>query len=320
MRSLLVSLLAVGSIVACSSSSDEGAAASGHEDGFNPPAALSGELRVDAPSVDVPASADLTWCQYIENPFGREVDVVASRGFQSKFGHHAILMEVPGSEDRLGESHECTERDMTNARFLAGGSDAAAQFKIPEGVGFRIPKASVLMVQTHWINTSTTPARGQTVFNIGVRDPDPKRLTAQLFAALTVDVEVPPRGPARATTDCTIAEDLKFFAIGGHAHEWGAHVTLTVDRKDGVKETLYDHPWEPHYQADPPLQYYDTKNALELHAGDVLHVTCDYQNTTDDPLRFPREMCVGIGFYFPGTADIQCADGRWLRGGGGGLP
>jgi hypothetical protein len=299
---------------AASSSTDEPAFIAG----FSPPAAAPNEVRLVAPLVtNIPASGDLTWCTYIANPFDREVDVVQSRGFQSKFGHHAILMEVVGAEDRLGQSHVCGDADMTNARFLAGGSDAAAQFHIPDGVAFRIKKASVLMIQTHWINTSPSPAVGQAVFNIGVKEPDGTRQSAQLFAAYTARVTLPPRAPAHAKTDCTIRQDMSFFALGGHAHEWGTHVRLTVDRNGGTNEMLYDHDWEPHFQADPPLSYFETTAPLQLKAGDVLHVECDYQNTSDAEVRFPREMCVGMGFYFPGTADIQCGDDHWSNGNGG---
>jgi Copper type II ascorbate-dependent monooxygenase, C-terminal domain len=286
-------------------------------EGFHPPALAPNEVRVLAPLVtEIPAGGDVSWCTYIENPFDGEVDVIQSRGFQSKFGHHAILMEVVGAESRLGDSHKCTDADMTNARFLAGGSDAAAQFKIPEGIAFRIKKKSVLMIQTHWINTSNAQVVGQAVFNIGVQPPDGKRQAAQLFAAYTANVTLPPRGPASAKTECKIQQEMSLFALGGHAHEWGTHVKLTVDRA-GKNDMLYDHDWEPHFQADPPLNYYDTKTPLQLHAGDVLHVECEYQNTSDAEVRFPREMCVGLGFYFPGTADIQCGDGHWANGNGG---
>lgn len=312
--STLVALLGCGSHDAASASQGDDAQLI---DGFHPPAATASETRLFAPLVaEIPGGSDLSWCDYIANPFDREVDVVQSRGFQSKFGHHAILMEVAGAEKQLGQSHKCTDADMTNARFLAGGSDAAAQFHIPEGVAFRIKKQSVLMVQTHWINTSSAPAKGQTVFNIGVKEPDGSRQPAQLFAAYTANVTLPPRGPAHAKTACTIKQDMSLFALGGHAHEWGTHVRLTLDR-DGKNETLYDHDWEPHYQADPPLAYFETNAPLRFKAGDVLHVECDYQNVTDAEVRFPREMCVGMGFYFPGTADIQCGDDHWSNGNGG---
>jgi hypothetical protein len=315
-RLVLESLALVGLAVApaCSSTDAREPADEGLVEGFHPPAPQSGEVRLVAPLVqNIPPGGDVTWCSYVKNPFDREVDVVTSRGFQSKTGHHALLMDVPGSEDRLGESHPCTDRDMTNARFLAGGSDGAAKFKIPEGVAFRVRPQSVLMVQTHWINTTKETMTGQAVFNIGTRVPDGTRQTAQLFAAYTAKVDLAPRAPAHAHTECTMKSDIKFFSIGGHAHEWGRHVSLTVDR-GGKREVIYDKDWEVAYQSDPPLNYYDPKAPLELHAGDVLIVDCEYANTTDDAIHFPREMCVGVGFYFPGNADIQCGDGRWIQG------
>ncbi|MBX3187794.1 MAG: hypothetical protein KF819_12295 [Labilithrix sp.] len=321
----IATLVPVALVVLLGCSTDEAPAAVDERliDGFHPPAAEPGQIRIVAPLVEnIPAGADMNWCNYIANPFDGEVDVVQSRGFQSTFGHHAILMEVVGAEGRLGESHECTDADMSNARFLAGGSDAAAQFKIPEGVAFRIRAASVLMVQTHWINTTSKSAVGQTVFNIGVKPPDGSRKAAQLFAAYTANISVPARAPGRAQTKCTIRNDLDMFAFGGHAHEWGTNVRVSVLRggSEEKREQLYDHHWEPHFQADPPLNYYDTHAPLSLKAGDVLHVECDYKNTTDAPLGFPREMCVAMGFYFPGTADVQCGDDHWGFGNAGGMP
>ena len=316
---LLLGASLLVALVGCSSS----ATGSGNDNevpliaGFDPPAPTSNQTRVYAPIVaNVPAGGDVSWCTYIANPFGQEVDVVQSRGYQSKFGHHAILMEVIGAESKLGQSALCTDDDMTNARFLAGGSDGAAQFEIPEGVGFRIKKASVLMIQTHWINTSAAAVQGQAVFNITTATPDANRQPAQLFAEYTAAVKLPPRAAATATTDCVIQQDLNFFALGGHAHEWGTHVSLSVDR-NAATEVLYDHKWQPEFQSNPPLTYYDTKTPLVLHKGDVLHVTCDYQNVTDNEIRFPREMCVGMGFYFPGDADVQCGDGFWAQGNAG---
>ncbi len=310
----LVRAAVLASLAACAASSTE-APPPGEQliPGFSPPAPLANETRVFSPIVkNIQPGADLTWCAYIANPFAAEVDVVNSRGFQSHAGHHAILMDVPGAESRLGVSRECTDDDMTNARFLAGGSDGAAKFRIPEGIAFRIPKGGVLMVQSHWINTGSTAVDGQTVFNVAALPPTPERQQAQLFAAYTAKVTLPPHGKAHAFTECTFAKDLSFFAIGGHAHEWGSHVKITRKRESG-DETLYEHDWEPAYQADPPLNYYETKSPLRIAKGDTIRLDCDYANTSTDEIRFPREMCVMEGFYFPGTSDIECADGRWLE-------
>ncbi len=312
MKTPIALALAIPLILAAGCSTSSPSPNAGLVAGFSPPAPAEGEIRLLAPLVaNIAPGADVTWCEYIASPFDREVDVIASRGFQSHSGHHTILMEVVGAEKRLGQSHECTDADMTNARFLAGGSDGIAKFSIPEGIAFRIAKGSVLMVQTHWINTGSEPIDGQTVFNIKAVAPDPSRKQAQLFAAYTANVDLPPRGEASASTDCTFGRDLDFFALGGHAHEWGSHLKMSV-RRGGLWETFYDQAWEPQFQSDPPLNYYDPKRAFHFAKGDVLRVECKYKNTTNDRIRFPREMCVGEGFFFPGTSDIQCADGRWI--------
>src|SRR5262249_52925383 len=186
-----------------------------------------------------------------------------------------------------------------------------ASFSIPEGIGFRIEPATVLMVQHHWINSSSQTIDGQAVFNVHALPPDPARQTAQLFTSYTINVSLPARAPAKVTTDCTIKNDLKIFSFGGHAHEWGTHVH--IDRiRAGATEVIYDHDWNPSFQSAPPFATFDPKKPLEFHAGDVLHLECNYMNTTEEEIRFPREMCVAFGFYFPAAADIQCADGEWI--------
>jgi hypothetical protein len=43
----------------------------------------------------------------------------------------------------------------------------------------------------------------------------------------------------------------------------------------------------------------------------VLTADCTYHNSTASTLEFPREMCVGFAFFFPGDAEVDCFDGSW---------
>jgi hypothetical protein len=312
----LFALATIALMASCTSSGGDAETTPAEEEilpGFHPPPAAPGDVRIVAPMIrGIEPGRDVTYCTYIENPFGREVDVIQSLGFQSKFGHHALLMEVPGATAKPGDSHVCTEADMTTARFLAGGSDAAQNIVIPEGIAFRISPKANLMIQTHWINTTDKPADGATVFNVAARDPDPTRQAAQLFTVLTTSFELAPRSTTKASTDCTIQEDLSLFNFGGHEHEWGTHVH--VDRiRNGVSEVLYDQPWLPEYQSNPPLKLFEVRAPLSFKKGDVLHVDCEWKNTEDHAIVFPREMCVAFGFHFPATADIQCVDNKWIK-------
>jgi hypothetical protein len=40
-------------------------------------------------------------------------------------------------------------------------------------------------------------------------------------------------------------------------------------------------------------------------------MTCNYMNTTDEPLTFPGEMCVG--WRIGAEKDARCVDGKWLN-------
>ena len=149
--------------------------------------------------------------------------------------------------------------------------------------------------------------------NTFARDPDPKRQQAQLFTALTFNVNLPARARAKATTDCTLREDLNLFNFGGHAHEWGTHVKVERIRAGGTDlELLYSKDWHPEFQSNPPLDTFAVDKPLAFKKGDVLRVTCEYMNSEDKQITFPREMCVAFGFYFPATKDIQCIDDKWI--------
>jgi hypothetical protein len=279
--------------------------------GFDPPPPAAGEVQIFSPIVrSVPPGGDLLYCSYIANPFGdKEVDVVAATGLESRFGHHALLMSV-NAGFKAGDSHVCTDGDMNDARFLAGASDAASNVDIPSGIGFRIKPGGVILVQTHWINSSSQPIDGQAAFNVALRPPDSARQNAQLFASLTSDFKVPAHGPAHAVGECVIQEPLQFFTLGGHEHELGTHVT--IDKVAGGTTTnLYDQEWKPEYQSNPPRNHYPVDAPLTLAKGDVLRITCDWKNAGDQDVVFPREMCVVFGMVFPATHDVHCQDGVW---------
>jgi hypothetical protein len=281
--------------------------------GFDPPAPAQGQIQVLSP-VDkaIPAGTDITYCSYIANPFGREVDVVDALGFQSRAGHHSILMAVSSDTTfKPGDTHVCTDKDMNRARYVAGGgADVGGVLKIPDGVGFRVSSNATMLIQSHWINTGSQPLDGQSAFNVTVKDPSPDRKLAQLFVNVATAIDVMPHGTAHAVAECTFPRDMQFFTFFGHEHEFGTHVT--IERVRGtMTETLYDQVWKPEYTNNPPQNTFTTAAPLTFLKGDKVRINCDWGNTTDQEIVFPREMCVAAGMQFPATTDVQCIDGVW---------
>lgn len=285
-------------------------------EGFDPPAPEPGQIQIISPIIeDMPAGSDLTLCTYLPvgTSFPETLDVIDAVGYQSELGsHHGVLYMA--ERERPVDTHECTDDDMVNARFLAGagGGDAGgASAPLPEGVAYRVEAGRQLMVQSHWINTTTSPIDGQVAFNLTVAEPSDDRQLAQLFTWAGTQIDVPAGEAGAASTACVVQQEMHFFLMGGHAHEHGSHVSLSYTPAGGEPEVFYDEPWQAYYAFDPPRIAMTAETAMVVMPGDTLSVDCQYDNTTDDALTFPTEMCAGFGFYFPGDAQLDCTDGNW---------
>jgi len=279
-------------------------------DGFSPDAPGPNAIQFVIPPIrGIEPGADKTFCTYLDYRSDREVDIYDYTGFQSKAGaHHALLYAVENNAP--SDTHICNEDDMINARYLAGGgADAPPQY-LPEGVVIRMPANTQLMIQTHWINASDVPVDGQAAFNVSVEDPSPSHVNAQLFTAVNTMFTLP-LGISSVHTACTVQQELNFFLMGGHAHEHGTHIKLTITPATAAASIIYDTAWNTDYQFNPPRNYYTKDAPFTMHPGDTIRVDCDFNNSTPSPISFPQEMCVGWGYFFPAVNEIDCTDGIW---------
>src|SRR5262245_7057330 len=183
--------------------------------GFSPPPAMHGEMTVLSPIIkDLQPGVDVTVCSYLDTTFKDSTDVVGFRAFQSVPGHHIMLVAVRRSQ--APNTHPCTEDDMVNIlTFVAGGGpDGIAHFKgIPDGLGFRIPAGTQLMLQSHWENASTAPRDGQAVIYLKAQPSSPQVTPVDQFLADTVNFMIPAGGTAQAETTCRFQQDMNFFLI-----------------------------------------------------------------------------------------------------------
>ncbi len=273
----------------------------------DPGGAGSDTLELATPDLEVAVGADITYCTYVDVDVPEDLDILAFEGSQTQFGHHTILYGVRARQPP--GTHVCTEADMINVRYLAAGGSETGVFAVPDGISFRLRAGQQLMIQSHFINTGDHDVTARSSFSVETAPPDPSRQVADLFTVVTTQIDVPAHAAGHATAECAVGEDLSLIALGGHAHEWGRHVS--VARAGSASEMLYDQPWTAERSFNPVIQRYEVDSPLRVAAGDTLRVDCDYQNDTDDPLAFPREMCVSFAFYFPADREIDCVDGHW---------
>ena len=301
MRSAVAALcVSVVLVAGCGNSSEGsgGPAPDQSTQGFPPPKA--GYTRVFAPAItDLEPGADVMHCQYVLSAFDRDMDILAVEGYQSKYGHHSIAYATTATVP-LGTTRPCQEADLMSGAFLGGiGGEAGTDIGLPEGVAFRLPKGNGILLNTHFLNVSAETISGDTVLDILFSEVDEARRVANMFVNITFNFQIGARDRAQAVAERTIAQDTDFIMFTNHMHDYGARAITELTRAaDGSVMQVHEDPdWTYEMQFNAKYSRWDLAEPLTMKQGDVLRTSCEWSNPTDAPLAFPREMCVGVGFY-----------------------
>lgn len=288
--------------------------------GFDPPPTPEGYTRYITPTVtDITPGYNEEWCQWIQAPQDHDMDVLALEGKQSLTGHHAVLYATKETNFKVGESHICTVADMIPLSFIGGiggegtGGNAA---QLPDGLYFRLPAGEALMANTHWLNATDNTVDGQAVIDVQFAPASDTRTIANLFANNGDTFSLPSGQLTQYDVSCPIPQSLNFAMVTNHMHLLGTSAYSEIIHADGTKTQLsVDNPWSGDEQFNPQYLRFSVASPLTVQAGDTYHTHCEWTNTTSQTVMFPDEMCVGIGFYFPGTlGQITCEDGSWSTG------
>ena len=268
-------------------------------------------LIVETGEFMVPAGAELMECFYTNLITTEPLAVSTAAGHQLEGGHHIItyytlVHSEPGH-------HPCSEEEMTTWTQIAGadgsGSDGGDRYRV-DGLATRVPVGAQIVIQSHYVNHTPGDLLVHDSMDIRIPLESEVREYGGTFFIHQGDFEIPPRGSLRVVTECVTDRDLQLAMLLGHMHERGARFSLELMGDGTEPEMLYETDWEPLFWSHPPVNNYGLDDALQLPAGARLRMTCEWANDTEEPLLFPREMCVGYGLYFPATAAemIECAN------------
>jgi hypothetical protein len=284
---------------------------------FAPPPPAAGYTRIVAPMVSAVApGADVMFCQYIQGPLDHDVDILDVQGYQSNFGHHAVAF-ASTAPNPVGSTSLCTDADNTSlGGFLGGvGGEGGGGVKLPEGVAFRLPKGTSILVNAHFLNTGTKTVDGQSVLDFKFAEVTPSRKVASLFTNVSMGFKIPPNATAQATADCTLPRDFDFLFFHNHMHDFGASAVTNVVRKQTSAVDLVhrDDTWTYEMQFKAEMTSWGLDRPFRVAAGDTLHTECNWANTTAEGVGYPREMCVGVGYFLSeGSSAPACVNGQWV--------
>jgi Copper type II ascorbate-dependent monooxygenase, C-terminal domain len=316
--SLIFSMTALSLVGLQSGCGGEGAAgAGGDHPGQHPghptgarPSAVAGYQRFEAKPTPVAPGQSIMSVQWVAPASDRDVDVLDITGWQSAPGHHVVLYAT-ADEQPVGTVREWQNEDQLSARFIGGsGGEAAAQIKLPPGVVTRVPKGFALLMQVHYMNTSSREVMGESLLDVKLADASPAHRVASFFTSTTLSYELAPQAKTTLDVSCKIEQDVPLLMFANHQHHLGTSVYTEQISPDGTRaDVKRDERWNYEWAFNPNFSYRTVDSPLILKAGNTLHTRCEWMNSGAAPVKFPDEMCVFLGFFL-GERDINCGEGE----------
>lgn len=179
---------------------------------------------------------------------------------------------------------------------------------MPDGVALRIEAGRQLVLQSHYLNPTEEDRWVMDAVDIELTDEVRSPTIVDSFAMLNSGFSIPPRsGEYERVTECRVDVPMSVYLLLGHTHDYGTLFKmerLPSGAAEGETEVLYEATDGPLLRANPEILTYVTP--LRFEEGDRLRMTCRWENTTDHPLGWPEEMCVGLMYYAPGRGWLTC--------------
>ena len=263
---------------------------------------------------EVPPSFEGTQC--VMKRLGN-TDPISVREIHNTLGatsHHFIVYKVDDTIER-SEPYPCNPfTDTLNDPPLIITQRADDRLTLPEGVAYTIEPNQMLRLELHYINVNTSPQIAEATSTFVPMPADEVEHEADIMFLGDTDIYVPEMseatlGPSFIQVPSRF-DDVKYFAITGHQHQWGTNVYVEVTEGAGATGTpVYDLPffvWD-----EPETVTYDPPFTVPANGG--FRLTCEWKNLSDDPVFFGTsvddEMCFIWAYYFPSRGPLVCANG-----------
>jgi len=193
-----------------------------------------------------------------------------------------------------------------NAVTLGIGGPGADGVTFPDGTALTIDGGSVMTLQLHLLNSSDSALdTAATRIDLdGQDDPGGLQPVGILVTASNAINLMPHTVGVQVHGGCTVPTKLENVFDGYlHMHTLGQTITvdITAPTAPAPDRILEANPWNFDEQKVYPL-------SSTVEAGSKLALTCTYDNSTDTTVvggqLAANEMCVGILYFWPTTANI----------------
>ncbi len=172
--------------------------------------------------------------------------------------------------------------------------------KLPSDVALHIAKGSVVMLDLHVLNPTTSPLDVTVQINLDAMPQSEVKREAGIYFFYDPFIAIPPQSSAHSRMSCPVTSDVTLTTAQTHMHKWGLGGEATLEDAAGnLLQKLYtSSTW-----TDPPVTQWSDP-PMALHAGQQIDYQCNYQNNGSTTISqglsaVTNEMCVFAGAYYP---------------------
>ena len=165
------------------------------------------------------------------------------------------------------------------SNFITGYVPGVGAMDLEEGVAFRIPKGSMMVLQIHYVTTGKEEKNRVSVGFRLARGVVHKQL--RHFQLVDKKLAIPPGDSFyRSSASRTLDRDVVGVGLFAHMHLRGRDMTFTATSPDGKDETLL---MIPNYSFDWQLEYKWPKDTVKFPKGTRIDCVAHFDNSTFNP-------------------------------------
>jgi hypothetical protein len=215
-------------------------------------------------------------------------------------GTHHTVLTVDKSASSADGVTPCSP-DLSGHQIYGSGV-GSKDYALPDGVAMRVRAGEQMVMNLHLFNSSDQPLTGTSGVLVHTMDEADVTNVAQGVLAGPLQLQIPP-GRVTQSGQCTLPKDATIFSVGPHMHQLGVQMKITAQSSVAGSMVLFDGPYNFDSQQRYPVDF------LPMKAGDVVHVECTYENTTEHTVSFGQstrdEMCFAGLILFPAQDAIS---------------
>jgi hypothetical protein len=169
---------------------------------------------------------------------------------------------------------------------------------LPSNVAVKVAGGTVLLMNTHYLNTSQEPLQVEARINLYTVPAAQVTQEAGVLFYYDPIIRVPGNASSYAEMACPVASDITLVTLQTHMHARGiGGQAFVIPPGSSTPQSIYtSDSWQ-----SPPVNSFSP--ALQIKAGSTLDYHCNYQNTQPNTvlqgLTTKDEMCMIVGVYYP---------------------